>query len=436
MFPLHDSTRRWLCRLGFCVLCVLPTVAVLAGSLWIHLPWHARGYERELSRRLGLAVTFASMTHPRPGVIALEGLTLADPETGMPILQCRRVEAERTRAALVLTASRPVLEADRLAQTWRLLERQLRPETGWIQSDLKLASCEVVLRAGNRTQTLTEVQGQLTRLAGGSQAEVRFRLAGSEAAPKPAQILVVRNRQMSPPATGFDLQTGDTPLPCSVLTAAFPGAARLGPRSTFTGRVWANNAADGWEGEITGQVAEIDLHELVTTQFPHKLSGMAQLRLKRGRFRHGRVEEAAGTLVAGRGIVSRSLVTSAVDSLQLVPGVDVDQLETVLDYDQLAMEFTLDAAGLAIQGRCQKSEPGAILVERYRTLLAEPRSGPQPIDNLVRTLVPHNEVLVPATRETAWLVQVLPVPQLTLPPGASTTPLEAERPPRRGLLEK
>ena len=112
---------------------------------------------------------------------------------------------------------------------------------------------------------------------------LRFRLVGADT-PEPARLRITRNRQLSPPATGIELYTGDGELPCRLLAMGFGDLGSLGPRCRFRGYVWADETPDGWEGELTGQLVELDLGSLIGDHFPHRLSGVGQATVQSARF--------------------------------------------------------------------------------------------------------------------------------------------------------
>ena len=161
------------------------------------------------------------------------------------------------------------------------------------------------------------------------------------------------------------------------------------------------------------------MQSLVSEQFPHRLSGKAEFVVQKARFRHGRLEEAAGTLSAGPGVVSQSLVSAAIANLHLVPAPDNSHADDMLrQYEQLALAFTLDSAGLTLRGQCSGAA-GVVMRLGDGTVLREAGTSSGPMAALVRTLVPQSEVQVPATRESDWLIERLPVPQVVLPEGQS-----------------
>ncbi len=431
MFRLHENTRRRICRAAFFLLCVLPTAGVSVWCARRHLPGVAGAEARELQRELGLDVSLEGLRHLRPGGVLYEGLELSDPETGRLVLRCRVLEADweqttdgqgRRRASLVLIASQPEIEAAAVDQLRELLGRMLRRRTGRPQMDVRLAAGQLTLRSAGGSQTLTELEGSIESFPDGTRSEASFRLAGIDT-PQPIRIRVVRNRQTTPPASAFELDTGGGAVPCDLLAMGLPCLERFGPRSRFRGYIWVNQTGDGrttahWAGELAGQVFDLDLDDLVTGHFPHKLSGTAQVTVHSARFRGDRLEEAAGTLTAGPGVISRSLIDAAVEQLGLARGAEPEAPGDLVPYGQLALAFLIDSRGLQLQGGCSASAPGAILVDRQGRLLSQPTLQPQPVVALVRMLVPASRHQVPATRQTDWLIGLLPIPEIVPPEDA------------------
>jgi len=429
MVQLYDQTRRRVCIAAFFALGVLPVALVAAWCASRYLPGHLRAEAEQLGQQLGLDVRLEGLKHLRPGAVLYEGLEIADPETGQVLLKCRLLEVasqqseDRRRPTLDLLASQPEIEAAAIGRLWELLQRTVECHHGRLDADLCIAAGEVTLRAGADSQTLTDVEGSLETLPAGADAQVRFRLAGADT-PEPIRIRVVRNRQLSPPASGFELYTGGGELPCNVLAMGLGELRPLGARCRFRGYLWANETPQGWEGEITGQMARLDLGGLVSDHFPHRLSGSGELVIQSARFRRGRLEEASGTLAVGPGTIDRSLIEAAADRLGLIPAAERSNGAERIAYEQLAFSLTLDAAGVKLQGRCTTGEPGTILADRNGRLLGEPSEQPKPIAALVQTLVPQSSVQVPASRQTDWLLRHLPVPEV-MPPDPESVPSHA-----------
>jgi hypothetical protein len=274
--------------------------------------------------------------------------------------------------------------------------------------ELRASAAALTLRAGEDSQTFSEVEAGIGALPGGVQAEATFHLAGA-GSPKPVRLRVVRNRQITPPANGFELNTGGAEVPCQILSLGLRELDSLGPASRFRGTVWANQSSAGWEGEVTGQLRGVDLDSLVSEQFPHKLSGTADVTIQQARFCRGRLEQAAGTLSAGPGVIGRSLVDAAAMHLRLA-AADGAPATDFFPYEQLALAFQIESRGLKLEGRCAKT--GAVLADRRGWLLAATNPQAQPMVALIQTLVPVSQVQVPATRQTDWLVRHLPVPEI------------------------
>ena len=378
---------------------------------------------------MGLVVKLDAVRHLRPGVVLYDGIELADPETGQTILRSRCLEVAwrrqkdgqgQLRPTLCVIASQPEVETAAVGVAWRCVQRLLENSPGRLEANVQISADAITLLAGDRSQTMTEVAALLESTSGRSSAQIDFRLVGADT-PEPACIRIVRNREASPPASRFELSTGDGELPCSVLALAIDELKPLGPRCRFHGQVWASETPDGWEGEVAGQLADLDFGSLITDHFPHRLSGIGRATITSARFRRGRLEECCGVLAAEHGTIGRSLLAAAVDRLGLVAGLEPLPPGDRIAYRELAMSIVFDANGLRLRGLCGTAEPGTILSDGRNRLLGESSRGSQPMAALVQTLVPQSVVQVPASRQTDWLLRHLPVPDVLAPPGAENT---------------
>jgi hypothetical protein len=423
MFWLRDQTRRRLLLAAFCLFCVLPSVAVLAWGTSRHWPGYVGREAEELSRQLGLHVSLSGLKYARPGAMLYEGLKVTDPEMGQLLLHCRRLEAQwgsdadaqgKRASVLVLRASQPELQAEGLPRLWQLLGRVLQRDYGITQLNTHLVAADVAIQSGEGVETLTSMEGEIESAADRTEAKLEFRLAGMEM-PEPACIRVLRNRQVMPPASTFELNTRGSALPCRLLAMGIDTLRPLGSHARFRGNVWANQtrdgtAADNWEGELLGHLSDVDLGTVLGERFPHQLSGMAQLAIQSAHFHQGRLEDCACEITAGPGFISRSLLDAAVQRLMLIPGPEASLPGDPLPYQQLSLAATIDLYGLQVYGRCPSAGRGAILVGPQGLLLGQPVLQPQPVVALLQMLVPANEVQVPASRQTDWLLRHLPIP--------------------------
>lgn len=425
MFHLHDTTRRRLCLAVFLLLGLLPTL-LAGGWCWNrHRPGRVEAESLRLSRQIGLDVRIGRLSYVRPGSVLYENVEAADPETGRVVFRCRLLELsngpaaesqEHDRPTVLVIASQPEIEAASLDRIWQCLQRTLEGFGGPSEADLLFSASELTLQAGKDSQTLTHVEGVFEDLPDMTHTQINFRLVGADT-PEPAHIRIARDRQTSPPVTKLELYTGDGELPCNVLAMGLAELKPLGSRCRFRGRIWVNQTSEGWEGDVTGLFAELDLGSLVSDRFPHKLTGVGEATVQ-ARFLAGRLEEGSAIVEARRGVIDRSLIVAAVERLGLAPSVRRLPAEGRVPYEELAFSATLDAEGLRICGRCATSEPGTVLSDSRGVLLSQPQQQPVPAVALVRTLVPQSVVQVPATRQTNWLLDHLPIPDV-IPPAAN-----------------
>lgn len=429
---MHEATQRLFCRVGFLLLCVAPTTAVLGWGIARKTPGHVREQEQQLSELLGLQTTVAGVSHPRPGVVLYEGLRLSDPETGEVVLKCRLLEVEHYGGGMAVTASQPEVYAARVEPLQRILTRWLRREIG-SDGNLELLAREAIWRVapaqGPETAvTLTAVKGALLNSSTESEAQFSFHWAGQRS-DEPIELRLARTRQTSPPAMEFSLKTGDTPLPCLLLNPLVDAASWLGPESKFRGTVRAIETAEGWKGDLQGALSQVDLQTLLSERFPHRLSGPAEIEIERALFDDGRLTEGSLELSAGPGVIGKSLLVAAYESLHMGAPESYPIQGPLTRYEKLAFKVELDADGLRIAGQADPRIAGALLFDAQRVLLFEPQTQPQPVAAFVRMLVPANEVQVPASRETQWLIERLPVPHVTRPKNADgSEPKPAARP--------
>lgn len=431
MFQLHDVTRRRVCVAAFLVLGLLPTLLAGGWCMGRYAPGSLQTEAQQLSCQLGLNVKLGGLQHLRPGAILYEQFEAADPETGQTVLRCRLLEIAsqqqtddqgQRRTVLAMRASQPEVEAASLERIWQCLARTLEGSYGSLESDVQISASELTLQAADNSQTLTNVEGTVENLQGATLAQLHFRLAGTNT-PEPILIRIARNRQVSPPASGFELDTGDGKLPCNVLAMGLAELKPLGPRCRFKGRIWGKETPDGWQGEVAGDFAELDLGRLVSERYPHRLAGVADVTILSAQFCRGRLEEGSAIVVAGPGTIDRSLMTAAVDCLGLTPGPEQLPDDDLVPYQQLAFLATLDAQGLRLGGRCEVPER-AILSDGRHCLLGESSASSVPVVALVRMLVPQSVVQVPASRQTDRLLNILPVPDV-MPPAGTAIPSHA-----------
>ena len=436
MFQLHDRTRRWIALTAFVILALLPTVVVLAYGVAWRLPQHVQAEAERLSDRIGMKVSMRAVRHLRPGLVRYEGLELLNPETGRPVLRCGTLQAGwdqivddqgHQQPALVLSATDPEIDTAQVEQLWRLADRLFLGRADG-PLEVRLACGDVQLRLGENRQTLRQPELAVTTDALGTRAELRFRLPGGVPAlldkpavapdsSAPVRLRVARDRRKQPPLTRFDLDTGTAAMPCWLLATGLPSFEGLGSEGRYCGALWAALLPQGWEGGLKGRFHRLDLDRLVTDRFPHKLSGLAEVAIRQAQFRQGRLVKLDGSINAGPGVVSRSLVDDSAQFLRCVAATDPGMVVPELPYQLLAASFLVDHRGLQLHGLCEPEGSRVILTGTYRWIVGEPDVQPQPLAGLLQTLIPVQHIRVPAGAD--WLFDRLPM---------SDAPLRETRP--------
>ncbi len=431
MVELHDRMRRRIALAIFFGVGLMPTLGVSAWGLWWHSTRHVAAEAEHLGWRLGMKVRIAGVRHPRPGAIVYEEVEAREPETNQPVFRCREVEAwwespegDAKGPLLRIVLSQPEINAVQWAEAWRLVDRVLSARAEPNDVRLNLLAGQLTLAGRGESFKLQQVEGRVESLPGGPQAWVTFRPAGSEA-PEPARLWVTRNRHLSPPATGWTLETAGSFLPCRLLALGLPGFGLLGSRCRFSGTLMAGPSEDGPSGELAGQFIEVDLEHLVPDRTSHRLTGTADLNVETARFGSGRLQEGAGSLVAGPGRVSRSLLEMAMGRLGMAGGPGIDRDDRLIPYEQLALWFACDAGGLRLRGLSPAGGSGTILAGRRGPILSEPQTPGQPLSlaAVVQAIAPEAEDLIPIARQRDRLMRRLPIPEPGVPSDDGPNPL-------------
>jgi hypothetical protein len=417
MFPIHDRTRRWICRVIFILGGILPMVCVAAWAAVVHSPSHLEAVRREVAEILGLDVRLASVSYPQPGVMLLEGLELADADAKEPLASIRAAEIISDGKSRTIVLSQPDVNIARPEWLWSLIDARLRHRAD--QAPLRLAAGELTLRFHGGAATLIDCNTQVESASERNTLTAAFRLADVPAS-EPVRLRIERSSSAGQSVSSFGLDARSAMLPCSMLAAVLERRNYLGEKSTLRGDIRGTRMPDGWQGEFSGRLESVDLNELVTDQFPHRLSGKATLTVDKAVVHSGRLEEFHGAILAGPGIVSDSLLASAADNLKM-RREGLRGPTGAANYEELSAAFDFDARGLVMRGTCKDNRPGLVIRSRQGAILWQTAGGPVPVVALVKTLVPDSQTQVPATRQTDWLLNLLPIPDV-LPDDPSAPP--------------
>jgi hypothetical protein len=400
MFRLHDVTRRRICRGVFLAAAVAPTLAVIGWVAVEHRPGRTAACERSLRQDLRLAVTLDDVRRPRPHHTLLTGVKITDPESGDTLLTCPEIEIVRQADRVVLVASPMDVAAGRLGLLADVVRRRMRDIADGGEPDVRFVAHAITINSGNRRQTFTDVVGKIERSDDEVRTNLQFRIAGDGAAELGRMSLHLGH------AAAVELHTGGASIPLPPLAALWPAVANLGDTAEFRGAVWAHEEPNGWRGEASGELTQIDLNRLVTERFPHKLSGIARVAIDRAKFHDSRLTQAVLRVESDAGQIEDSLLTSAESHLGLIRRTPTSSAR-YHPYTKLRLWAELGEGTLTLRAADGET---AILADASGPLLHESSAGPQPIVNVVRALVPTREVWVPASAETESLLPRLPLP--------------------------
>jgi hypothetical protein len=421
MFPLfHERTRRIICRTMFLLLGVLPTAAVVAWAASFNREANVVEVRERLETATGLKVSFDACRFTRPGCFLLENIAIIDPHTEQAIFQSRLLEISVIDNQRVLSASQPTVEAVGLQKLWPALENAMRRRDSE-SFTTRLEAAELTMRWPGGMQTFVRCGLTIETNEKGVSAIGDCRFAhGTQ--PQICKLQLDRQILAGQPATSFHFETDDGKLDCGLLIAALGRENQLGAKSSFSGMIDATETPNGWNLGLAGSMSEIDLQSVVSDQFPQQLRGIAEVSGLKAEFQNGRLESAKGELRAGPSYVGGSLLAAAHDRLGMQTIISPSQLAIAIPYETLALSFAIDSKGLTIKGRCGDRPSGDVIWNaKNEPLMHESSGGPIPVVALVQMLVPDSQIQVPATRQTDWLLRLLPLPDV-LPNNPQTAP--------------
>lgn len=423
---LGISARAW-CRAGFIGWCVLPTLFTVAWAGYSQTPLYRERcrarWEATLTQHLSVPVRVESAEPGPAGAMRLNQVQLLDWETHAVIGEARGVWVEPRGSGWRIEAAGLRIEQGALRELAHAFHEQALRRA--VRSGrVTCRATDVTLASTAGSMTLAELNAAWEAHDGGPLVEIALRLAGSGESDT-MRLSATRDRNRTPAATRWRLDTQEQWLPVTALPEAFPEFALCGERCLFQGIAeWTTQGA-GWSASVEGAWHQIDL-DRCTERLPHKLSGLANVELRHARFEQGRLVDAQGALRCRGGVVSRLLLATSADERTLGMAVAERVLksrEPLLRYRQLEFEFTLSADGLQLAGRCTGQPPGTLMADSQGPLVQDSARPLVPSVALVRTLAPASEVQVPAGIETEGLLRRLPLPSLE-PPAEL-----AERPP-------
>ena len=223
----------------------------------------------------------------------------------------------------------------------KCLRRRLECQGGRPEIEVRVTADQWILHNGNESQDL---QAHRRRHWPDAQRHPgRIGVPASGTGPsQPVRMRIVRNRQVSPPANGFDLKTGPGSIPCRLLATFRKEFGVLGPNCRFTGHFSANDTPEGWSGDLSGQLIGVDLRGLARQNTAAAITGTADITIRNATFQRGRIDELTGRIVSGPGAMGGGLLAALVTQLRLRPSPQLGVTSQSLAFDRLGLDFWID----------------------------------------------------------------------------------------------
>ena len=416
---MHTNLRLLICRSGFVLFALLPTLVVGGWIIRRGMPEYTLAqrteWERELSQRLGLSVSVGDLQYPHPGVARLIAVELANPETREVVATIRELDVNQDGDSFSLHASQPVVNVRELSLLGSTLHERLLQSASGRAPDCQLVAADLTVHDNVRAVTFPELIAVIGQSpAGDPTIDLEYVVAASSGEGARGRLSALRNRQIRPPSTRWKLDTGGASLPCWLASSTLPPVQQLGGDAQFAGTATWMLAEDGLQGEVTGRLTDVDLDSLISEQFIHQLSGRAVVTLQPAIIHAGQLSQLRGSVQSMDGWVSPSMLAAAGQhlGLQLRPELSFENGQPV-PFRQLSIGFLLTDRTLQLSGNCDATRPGVALANAAGPIAEVPAQHTTASVSLLRTLLPETEWQVPATRQTGPLAAILPVPDLS-----------------------
>ncbi len=431
MWDGSDSQRRLYCRTGFLLFCVLPTLLVAA---WIIFPNRRQQWEDRLARVFDLQVQIGDIDTLTPRHTLLSELALMDVEWGR-LATAKSVRVSELRDRTVYTIEQSEIHLAELNFLLNPLQSSLSRQAMGLETPLELIAHQVTLRQGVETDStdlsFDRMHITVEQVSDALHVSARLFPAGTlEQSPiqwtVQRQLLTTQENpsgQLTHPLLVTTVDTGDHRIPVALLTSWWPELEVLGSECEFQGRVQFEESDRPTEATLIGQLTNVDLAQLVTTQFPRVLSGQATVVFHEVKIRNHQLEVLAGRLSCDRGQIGRPFLRALQQELGLV--AVAEDAAAIIPFQRLDVRFHLQGPTLELAA----SDPNGFIMmdDSGYPILAEGSQIPLRPQDLVRAMVSSSRIQVPLTRESSAILSWLP-----LPDSQALTP-ESEQPPR-GIL--
>lgn len=424
--PLHEATRRALCRWTFLFCAALPVLLTLAACLAEYVPAYQRAraawHERQLSALLGCDVEVAAVELRAPNRRLVHGVKFLHPETGETIARLQTLDIYESSAGYALRLINPELVYDHLASVYRLLHEHVlcRPSG---RPQVSVAWIDGLSIAGGRGGRVhfRKVQLEMRRLPDQTQATLAFAIDGL--AGQPATLAFSRVHNVAVPTSHLKLATAGQRIPAQWVAQFAPQFALPGDAAVITGQFALTYTLDHWSLEGSGRLLDTDTAAWMQ---PPLLDGLANVDVAALALSDLGLDRLHGRLSIGRGRIHDDLIKAA-DYVGIKPAANIaSSASSPHPFEQLALEFALDSTGLQLGAGLAS---GAIVADQLGPLAEQTYFGNVPLRNLVAALVqathPETATNLLESPTVRHLVQWLPRPVAAVTASAAQSSYQA-----------
>ncbi len=303
----QESAQRSLCRLGFLLFAVAPTLVIIGSWVWAIAPWSrywsAQAWERTISLNFGVAVQIGRLENFAPNSYRFLNVTLKHPETGDSIAIIPSIEYQRRQAIWHLRLHSPVVELSQATNLVHAIHQRYlcQPNLAFPTTTCSLRGLTLMYESVAMEPIFLEAQFQCEQEK--SSLQVRFDLARNLAntdGSQSARLAVERFHDVVSPRTNWLLETHALEVPCKVLAAFQPTASQLGPEATFQGDIQWEQDELNWRAALAGVFQKVQWNHGYDARPPASSKG-GQVRVELAKVFNGRLVQAEGLVTAESG---------------------------------------------------------------------------------------------------------------------------------------
>ena len=174
-------------------------------------------------------------------------IELRDPESHEWLARVRSAEIIKTKRGWAVLLGQPQISSRGLGRLAAILHEHVLLRADGQDVPVQLVASSIELQSQDKSESVLDVRCAVESRPEGAELCVEFR-AATMPADQRVRMRFVRNRQLNPAATGWELHTPATGLPCSVALAWLPALGELGDDCVFQGSVWCEQQSRRVEG--------------------------------------------------------------------------------------------------------------------------------------------------------------------------------------------